>query len=55
LRSDRPYKRGMDHSTCCQIIQEGSGSHFDPEIVDVFMNVHMDFAEAVEESKEDTK
>jgi putative two-component system response regulator len=55
LRSDRPYKRGMDHSTCCQIIQEGSGSHFDPEIVDVFMNVHTDFAEAVEESKEDTE
>jgi len=37
LISRRVYKAGMPHEQAVTIIQEGSGSHFDPDVVDAFM------------------
>ena len=39
LISDRPYKRAYSHEKACEIIEEGSGSHFDPVLVEVFKKV----------------
>lgn len=38
VSSRRPYKEPFPFDTCVQIIEEGRGKHFDPVIVDVFMN-----------------
>lgn len=36
LRSERCYKKGFSHEKSVEIIKEGSGNHFDPEIVEAF-------------------
>lgn len=36
LGSERPYKNPLPEEVCQKIILEGRGSHFDPEIVDLF-------------------
>jgi putative two-component system response regulator len=36
LSSERPYKKPLSEDVCQQIIREGSGNHFDPEIIDRF-------------------
>lgn len=36
LGSERPYKKALSDDACQNIIREGSGSHFDPGIVDLF-------------------
>lgn len=36
LTSSRPYKDAYDTETARQIIEEGSGKHFDPVVVDAF-------------------
>lgn len=36
LRSSRPYKKAFSHQESLRIIQEGSGTHFDPELVQAF-------------------
>lgn len=38
VRSERPYKRGMSHAEAFAILREGLGSHFDPQIADVFLS-----------------
>ena len=43
LVSDRPYKKGFSHETAVKIIIEGSGAHFDPQLVDVFDGVSENF------------
>jgi len=43
LVSDRPYKKGLSHEEAVAIIAEGKGTHFDPNIVDVFMGVSDEF------------
>lgn len=45
LISRRIYKEGMPHEKACEIIQEGSGSHFDPDMTDAFMQIHEEFRE----------
>ncbi len=45
LISRRVYKPAMPHAQAVQIIQEGSGRHFDPEIVDTFLDAQAQFAE----------
>lgn len=37
VRSERPYKKGMSHAEAFAILRDGRGSHFDPQIVDVFL------------------
>ena len=39
LVSRRVYKEGMPHEQALGIIVEGKGSHFDPDIVDAFLEV----------------
>jgi HD-GYP domain-containing protein (c-di-GMP phosphodiesterase class II) len=39
LRSERPYKSAMSHSDSLDIIIEGRGKHFDPVIVDAFLDI----------------
>ena len=39
LVSDRPYKNAFEHERALEIIAKSKGSHFDPQIVDVFLEV----------------
>ena len=38
LTSKRPYKEAFRFDDSVQIIKEGSGNHFDPEIVTIFLD-----------------
>ena len=46
LISDRSYKSAFSHEKAVEIIKESSGSHFDPKIVDVFLEVSDSFRDA---------
>lgn len=37
MRSDRPYRKGMDRNAAISEIKRNSGTQFDPVVVDVFM------------------
>ncbi len=37
LTSRRVYKSAMTHEKACELIREMSGTHFDPEIVEIFL------------------
>lgn len=37
LRAERCYKKGFSHEKSCDIITEGSGTHFDPSLVEIFL------------------
>jgi len=39
LVSKRSYKKALSHKEAVKIIMEGSGKHFDPQIVDVFCEI----------------
>jgi putative two-component system response regulator len=43
LVSERPYKKPFTHEQAVNIIQNDSGKHFDPRLVESFMNVADDF------------
>ena len=43
LISERPYKKAFPHEQAVEIINKDSGTHFDPKIVEVFLNVAEDF------------
>ena len=43
LISQRVYKDGMSHDKAASIIFEGSGSHFDPDIVNAFIELQEEF------------
>jgi putative two-component system response regulator len=43
LISRRVYKDGMPHEKAVGIIQDGSGSHFDPDIVEAFLAIRDEF------------
>ncbi len=43
LVSRRVYKPPFSHSKAVDIIREGRGSHFDPDIVDAFLKIHETF------------
>jgi putative two-component system response regulator len=38
LISERPYKKAFPHEDAVKIIKAGSGSHFDPNLVNVFLS-----------------
>ena len=44
LISTRPYKKAFTHGEACKIIEDSAGSHFDPVLVDVFINVEDKFS-----------
>lgn len=39
LTSDRPYRKAMDKEKALQIIEEGSGSQFNPKVVEAFIKI----------------
>lgn len=43
LISKRTYKPPYSHETAVGIIYEGRGKHFDPDLVDAFMEIHDEF------------
>jgi putative two-component system response regulator len=43
LVSERPYKKAFSHEEAVAIIKKDSGTHFDPKIVEAFLNVAEDF------------
>jgi putative two-component system response regulator len=49
LISKRPYKEPFSHKKACLIIEEGSGTHFDPLLIGVFKNVSNEFYEITKE------
>lgn len=44
LISDRVYKAGVPHEQAVGIIFQGRASHFDPDMVDAFMEIQDEFA-----------
>jgi putative two-component system response regulator len=45
LISKRVYKAGMNHEEAVQIIVAGRGTHFDPDVVDAFVELEVEFDE----------
>lgn len=45
LISRRVYKEGMPHEQAVQIIEQGRGTHFDPDMVDAFLVIQQQFHE----------
>ena len=43
LISQRVYKNGLPHEKAVTIIAEGRGTHFDPDMVDVFLQIQGEF------------
>ena len=43
LVSARPYKKPFTHDDACKIIVEGRGKHFDPDVVDAFVELQHKF------------
>ena len=50
LRQERVYKKAFDHEKAVEIISSLSGKHFDPQLVEVFLTVHLDFKGIFEKS-----
>ena len=52
LRSQRSYKKSFPHEKACRIILEGDArtrpEHFDPQLLEVFRVVHLEFKEVFE-------
>ncbi|MBI9015430.1 MAG: HD domain-containing protein [Clostridiales bacterium] len=47
LRSKRPYKEAMSHEVSKSIIISERGKHFDPRVVDAFLETESKFKEIV--------
>jgi putative two-component system response regulator len=43
LISRRVYKDGMPHEKAVQIMTDGRGSHFDPDVLDAFLDIQEEF------------
>ncbi|MNT79582.1 Cyclic di-GMP phosphodiesterase response regulator RpfG [compost metagenome] len=43
LISERVYKSAFTHETAVEIIRDGRGSHFDPDMVDAFLVLSEEF------------
>jgi len=52
LRMERSYKPSLTHEVSIQKIIEGSGSHFDPALIEVFKTITADFEKIYETNKD---
>ena len=52
LISRRQYKEALSHEEACEIILEGSGTQFDPILIEVFSNVKDEFYRIAQENIE---
>ncbi|MGI2260963.1 response regulator [Shewanella sp. GXUN23E] len=52
LISKRVYKDAMSHDQALDIIREGRGTHFDPDLIDAFFEIEDQFAEIAEKYKD---
>jgi putative two-component system response regulator len=50
LRSHRPCKDALSHQDALAIISEGNGTHFDPALVTVFLDIEGDIASIIRNS-----
>ena len=50
----RPYKKALPHSEACKIIEEGAGKHFDPWLVEAFINREEEFDKIAKAHNADT-
>jgi len=48
----RPYKKAFTHEEACKIIEESSGTHFDPALVDVFRKIEAEFEKAAHNNEQ---
>lgn len=55
LRSKRPYKTPFSHQQAVDIILEGRGVHFDPELIRLFENIHHEFNQIWHSLQTETK
>ena len=44
LTSERPYKKPFIHSKAVEIITSGTGTHFDPSLVEIFKSINNKFS-----------
>ncbi|MDR0196649.1 MAG: response regulator [Oscillospiraceae bacterium] len=51
LISERPYKKAFTHEDAVRIISNGRGTHFDPVLVDVFLQNEQAFKEVAKKIK----
>jgi putative two-component system response regulator len=51
LISTRPYKEPMSYDEAAKIIEEGSGTHFDPNLVELFVELEPEFERIANESR----
>jgi putative two-component system response regulator len=45
LISERPYKKAFSHKEAIKIIKEGEDSHFDPDLVEIFLSASKQFVD----------
>jgi cyclic di-GMP phosphodiesterase len=53
IRSDRPYRTGQSHEIACEEILSGSGTHFDPKVVNAFMSIQKEEWEEIRRLAQD--
>ncbi len=51
LRSERSYKKAFNHKKAVSIILDGSGKHFDPDVVDAFISTENKFEQIRKEAQ----
>jgi putative two-component system response regulator len=49
----RAYKSAINHQQATQIISEGKGSHFDPDVVDAFLKLNKAFEQVAKRFRDD--
>ena len=52
LISRRVYKEGMPHERAVEIMTEGRGTHFDPDILDAFLELQPEFQSIANQFKD---
>jgi HD-GYP domain-containing protein (c-di-GMP phosphodiesterase class II) len=55
LRTRRVYKEALPHDECVRIIREDAGTHFDPDLVDVFLSIQQQFREISERFQDQSR